>query len=212
MTVPFADRQITELTCHARGVYSLFPNVHLAIDIVGQDSKGLKINNGKLTDFVMNDKCAAGTGRFLEIIAGTLGIKLEELGDLSLKSTQKVSINSTCTVFAQQEVVACLSEGLPLEDIVAGIHDAIASRVARMVTRLKTKPNVVFTGGVAKNTGVARALEANLGCKVLVPGEPLLSGALGAALLAKEIILKSIANDKPVPRAERRLREATFFS
>jgi (R)-2-hydroxyacyl-CoA dehydratese activating ATPase len=212
MTVPFADRQITELTCHTRGVFSFFPGVRLAIDIGGQDSKGLRINSGRLLDFTMNDKCAAGTGRFLEIISSTLGLKIEELGDISLKSTGKVSISSTCTVFAQQEVVNRLSEGLPLEDIVAGIHDAIASRIARMVNRLKIEPDVIFTGGVAKNIGVVKALEDNLGCKVLVPKEPLLSGALGAALLARDIMLQSLAQGKPVQRAGRHLGEAKFFS
>jgi predicted CoA-substrate-specific enzyme activase len=211
MTIPFADRQITELTCHARGVFSFFPNVRLAIDIGGQDAKGLKIYHGKLLDFTISDKCAAGTGRYLEIIAEALGLNLEDLGDISLKSNNKVSINSTCTVFAQQEVISRLSEGVPLEDIVAGIHDAIASRVARMVGRLKVEPDVLFTGGVAKNIGVVRALEANLGCEVLVPEEPLLSGAIGAALLGKEIALKALAQGKPIPRGERRLDKATFF-
>jgi predicted CoA-substrate-specific enzyme activase len=210
-TVPFADRQITELTCHARGVFSYFPNVRLAIDIGGQDAKGLKISGGKLLDFAMNDKCAAGTGRYLEVIANALGLGLEDLGSISLKSTNKVSISSTCTVFAQQEVVSRLSEGVPLEDILAGIHDSIASRVARMVERLKLEPDVSFTGGVAKNIGVVKALEANLGCKVLVPEEPLLSGAIGAALLGKEIALKAQAQGKPIQRGERRLDEAKFF-
>ncbi len=212
MKVPFADRQITELTCHTRGVFSFFPDVRLAVDIGGQDSKALQIKGGRLIDFAMNDKCAAGTGRFLEIISGTLGLRLEELGPVSLKATQKASISSTCTVFAQQEVVTRLSEGLPLENIVAGIHDSIASRVARMAGRLKIEPDVVFTGGVAKNSGVVKALEANLGCRVLVPQEPLLSGALGASLLAKEILLKSLSQGKPVARTERHLGEAKFFS
>jgi predicted CoA-substrate-specific enzyme activase len=162
IAVPFADRQITELTCHSRGVLSFFPNARLAIDIGGQDSKGLKINGGKLVDFTMNDKCAAGTGRYLEVIASTLGLRLDDLGGISLKSTNKVSISSTCTVFAQQEVVSHLSQGVPLEDILAGIHDAIASRVAKMVERLKVEPDVLFTGGVAKNIGVVNALGAAL--------------------------------------------------
>ena len=126
INVPFADRQITELTCHARGVFSLFPLVKTALDIGGQDAKGLKIKNGKLVDFVMNDKCAAGTGRFLEVIAKTLGLRLEDLGSISLKSANRVSISNTCTIFAQQEVISHLSEGIPLEDIVAGLHEAIA--------------------------------------------------------------------------------------
>jgi predicted CoA-substrate-specific enzyme activase len=211
INVPFADRQITELTCHARGVYSLFPGVRIAIDIGGQDAKGLKIKDGKLVDFVMSDKCAAGTGRFLEVIADALGLNLEDFGNISLKSTTRVSISSTCTVFAQQEVISRLSEGIPLEDIIAGLHDAIASRVARMVRRLKIEPDVVFTGGVAKNIGVVKALQDNLGCEVLVPDEPLLSGAIGAALLARELTLDALAKGRPIQRGERRLEEATFF-
>jgi predicted CoA-substrate-specific enzyme activase len=211
ITVPFADRQITELTCHARGVYKFHPNVRLAIDIGGQDAKGLKIKDGRLLDFSMSDKCAAGTGRYLEVIASALGLKLDDLGCISLKSTNKVSISSVCTVFAQQEVVSRLSEGAPPEDIVAGIHDAIASRVSRMVERLKVEPDVLFTGGVAKNIGVVKALEENLGCKVFVPEEPLLSGAVGAALLGKEITLNALARGEPIQRGERRLDEATFF-
>ena len=211
INVPFADRQITELTCHAKGVASFFPNVRLAIDIGGQDAKGLKVRDGRLVDFAMSDKCAAGTGRFLEVLSATLGLKLEDLGDISLKSTRKVSISSTCTIFARQEVINRLSEGVALEDIVAGLHSAIASRVAGMVRRLKVEPDVVFTGGVAKNIGVVRALEENLGCKVLVPEEPLLSGAIGAALLSKELTLEALAKGEPIQKGERRLEEASFF-
>ena len=211
INVPFADRQITELTCHARGIASFFPNVSLAIDVGGQDAKGLKIRNGKLIDFVMSDKCAAGTGRFLEVIADALGLRVEDLGSISLRSTQKVSVSSTCTVFAQQEVVNHLSDGVPLEDVVAGLHDAIASRVARMVRRLKVAPDVVFTGGVAKNIGVVKALEENLGCRVFVPEEPLLSGAIGAALMGRDLTHQALARGETVQTGERRLEEATFF-
>jgi len=211
INVPFADRQITELTCHARGVASLFPAASTAIDIGGQDAKGLKLKNGKLIDFVMNDRCAAGTGRFLEVLANTLGLKLEELGNISLKANNKIKISSTCTVFAQQEVMTYLSTGAPLADIVAGLHDAIANRVVKMVVRLKIEPDVVFTGGVAKNVGMVHALKENLGVEVLVPEEPLLTGARGAAILGKEITLKAAAAGKPIPRKERRLKEAIFF-
>jgi predicted CoA-substrate-specific enzyme activase len=211
INVPFADRQITELTCHARGVASLFPSVRTALDIGGQDAKGLKIKEGKLIDFVMNDKCAAGTGRFLEVIAKALGLRLEDLGNISLKSANRVNISNTCTIFAQQEVVAHLSEGIPLEDIVAGLHKAIASRAVGMLRRLKIEPDVVFTGGVAKNSGVVKAVRENLGGEVLVPEDPLISGALGAALLGKEIIQKALAKGEAVPKKERRLAEATFF-
>ena len=211
INVPFADRQITELTCHARGVVSFFPSVRTALDIGGQDAKGLKLKDGKLIDFVMNDRCSAGTGRFLEVIANALGLKLEELGNISLKSTNKVSISNTCTVFAQQEVISRLSEGVPIEDIVAGLHEAIASRAVRMMRVLKIEPDVVFTGGVAKNIGVVKAVRGNLECEVLVPEDPLISGALGAALLGKELTLKALAKGEPVQRGERRLAEATFF-
>lgn len=211
INVPFADKQITELTCHARGVTHFFPNVRLGIDIGGQDAKGLKIKNGKLLDFVMSDKCAAGTGRYLEVVAQTLGLSLDDLGPISLKSKNKVSISSVCTIFAQQEVINHLSAGVPLEDVVAGLHDAIAGRVARMVQRLKVEPDVVFTGGVAKNIGVVKALEENLGCSVLVPSEPLLSGALGAALIARETVMKAQSEGKPIGRIDRKLEEASFF-
>jgi predicted CoA-substrate-specific enzyme activase len=211
LNVPFADRQITELSCHARGVSSLFPDVRTAIDIGGQDAKCMKINNGKMVDFVMNDKCAAGTGRFLEIIASTLGVKVEELADISLKSTRRLQISSLCTIFAQQEVVTRLSDGENLEDIIAGLHDALSSRVAGLVRRLKIEPDVVLTGGVAKNAGIVEAMKENLGCELLIPEDPLLTGALGAAILAKEYFLKAMSKGEPsVPKA-RRLEKATFF-
>jgi len=212
LNVPFADKQVTELTCHAKGVSTLFPGVRTAIDIGGQDVKGMKIINGELVDFVMNDKCAAGTGRFLEVLADALGVRVEDLGSISLKSSRKADISSICTIFAQQEAVSYLSQGTPLEDIVAGVHDAIASRVVGMVRKLKVEPDVVLTGGVAKNIGVVRAIEEKLGCKVLVPDNPLLSGAFGAAMLGRKIVLEALAKGEPIPRSERRLKEATFFS
>jgi predicted CoA-substrate-specific enzyme activase len=211
INIPFADRQITELTCHARGVFSFLPTVRIAIDIGGQDAKGLRINGGKLIDFVMNDRCAAGTGRFLEVIAIALGLRVEDLGHISLKSTKKIAISNTCTVFAQQEVISHMSQGALLEDVVAGIHDSIASRVARMVKKLIIEPDVVFTGGVAKNIGVVKALKENLECEVFVPEEPLLTGALGAALLGKELVLKARTQGESIQRKERRMEEANFF-
>jgi len=212
VNVPFADRQITELSCHARGVSSLFPNVRTAIDIGGQDTKCMKIDNGRLTGFVMNDKCAAGTGRFLEVTAAALGIELEDMGDISLKATKKIQISNMCTIFAQQEVVALLSRGEKLENIVAGLHDALASRVAVLAHRLGIKPDLVLTGGVAKNTGMVRAMKESLGCELFVPEEPLLTGALGAAILAKEIYVKTVAEGKALPTKSRRLEKATFFT
>ena len=212
LNVPFADRQITELSCHARGVSSLFLNVRTAIDIGGQDAKCMKIDNGRLISFVMNDKCAAGTGRFLEVTAATLGIRLEDMGDISLNAKKKIQISNLCTIFAQQEVVALLSRGEKPENILAGLHDALASRVAALARRLGIEPDLVLTGGVAKNIGMVRAMKESLGCEILVPEEPLLTGALGAAILAKEIYMKAAAGGEALPTKSRRLEKATFFS
>jgi len=212
LNVPFADRQITELSCHARGVSILFPNARTAIDIGGQDAKCMRIDNGRLVNFVMNDKCAAGTGRFLEVTATTLGIKLEDMGDVSLKATKKIQISNLCTIFAQQEVVALLSRGEKLENILAGLHDALASRVAALARRLGIEPDLVLTGGVAKNIGMVEAVKQNLGCEIFVPEEPLLTGALGAAILAKETHMKAVRAGEALPTKSRRLEKATFFS
>jgi len=212
LNVPFADRQITELSCHARGVSSLFPNARTAIDIGGQDAKCLKIDNGKLINFVMNDKCAAGTGRFLELTAAALGIELQDMGDISLKADKKIQISNLCTIFAQQEVVALLSHGEKLENILAGLHAALASRVAALARRLGIEPDLVLTGGVAKNTGMVKAMKESLDCELFVPEEPLLTGALGAAILAKETYMKAVAEGEALPTKSRRLEKATFFS
>ncbi len=212
LNVPFADCQITELSCHARGVSSLFPRARTAIDIGGQDAKCMKIDNGRLANFVMNDKCAAGTGRFLEVTASALGIRLEDMGDISLKAARKIPISNLCTIFAQQEVVALLSRGEKLENILAGLHDALASRVAALARRLGIEPDLVLTGGVAKNIGMVKAMKESLGCEIFVPEEPLLTGALGAAILAKETYMRAAAVGEALPTKSRRLEKATFFS
>ena len=213
VNVPFADKQITEISCHARGVGHLLPEVRTVIDIGGQDCKGIKLNdNGQAVDFVMNDKCAAGTGRFLEVTAEELGVKLEDMGRLSLEAKNKVEISSTCTVFAAQEVVAKLSAGVPLPDIIAGLHEAIATRIYGMVRRLKIEREVALTGGGAKNIGLVKALEAKLGLRALVPPEPLLTGAIGAALMGRDIVKQAGESGTPLPRSERRLQEVTLFT
>jgi predicted CoA-substrate-specific enzyme activase len=213
INVPFADKQITEITCHARGVGYLLPEARTVIDIGGQDCKGIKLNdNGKVVDFVMNDKCAAGTGRFLEVTAEELGVKLEDMGRLCLEAENKVEISSTCTVFAAQEVVGKLSSGVPLLDIIAGLHEAIATRIYRMVKRVKIEREVVITGGGAKNIGLVKALEAKLGFPALVPDEPLLTGAIGAALLGSDIVKKAAESGAPLPKSDRRLQEVTLFT
>ena len=211
INVPFADRQITELTCHARGISHFFPEARTGIDIGGQDSKGLKIDRGRLVDFVMNDKCAAGTGRYLDMVADSLGLKVSDLGAMSLKAGKKIKISNTCTIFAQQEIVSLIAEGALFNDILAGLNEAIAARVLGMFGRLRAEPAVVFTGGVAKNIGVARAISEKLGYEVLVPENPLITGALGAAVLAKEIMSKAMRDGKEISKEKRLLREARFF-
>lgn len=212
INVPFADKQITEISCHARGVAHLLPEARTVIDIGGQDSKGIKLKEGRAVDFVMNDKCAAGTGRFLEVTAEGLGVSLEDMGRLSLEAKNKVEISSTCTVFAAQEVVTKLSEGVALPDIIAGLHEAIATRIYGMVRRLKIEREVALTGGGAKDIGLVKALEAKLGFPVLVPPEPLLTGAIGAALLGKDIVNEAAKKGETLARSKRRLQEATLFT
>jgi len=207
INVPFADKQITEISCHAKGAASLFPEAKTIIDIGGQDCKGIKIDNGRPVDFVMNDKCAAGTGRFLEVIADALGIPVEEMGDIALKGKHPAKISNICTVFAEQEVVARLAEGVPLDNLVAGILESLANRISRMVNRLHVAKEVVITGGGAKNRGLVKALSDKLGYATVVPPEPLLTGAVGAALLGKDIAQKAMKNGLPLDRKERSLKE-----
>lgn len=211
LNVPFADKQVTEISCHAKGAAFFFPEAKTVIDIGGQDSKAINIEKGRPVDFVMNDKCAAGSGRFLEIIADGLGITLEEMAELSLKSNRPIKIGSLCTVFAEQEVVGKLAEGAPLTDLIAGIHQALASRVASMAKKLKLADDVVVTGGGAKNRGLVKALSDVLGHRLLVPSEPLLTGAVGAALLGRDIAQKAQKNGRPLERKERSLKEVEVF-
>ncbi|MBA4417228.1 MAG: 2-hydroxyglutaryl-CoA dehydratase [Syntrophus sp. (in: bacteria)] len=212
INVPFADRQITEITCHARGIHSLLPTVKTIVDIGGQDSKGIKIKDGKVTNFVMNDKCAAGTGRFLEVIADSLGVPLERLGELSLTARKAAEISSTCTVFAEHEVNNQLANGESVANLIAGIHQSVATRVYSLVRKLKIEPDVAITGGGAKNIGLVKALETRFGYPVLVPPEPLITGALGAALIGKEVYEKYTTEGQTPIRCGRGLEEATFFS
>jgi predicted CoA-substrate-specific enzyme activase len=211
INVPFADRQITEITCHAKGLHSLLPSVKTVVDIGGQDSKGIKIENGKVMNFVMNDKCAAGTGRFLEIIADSLGVPLEKIGELSLTAERIASVSSTCTVFAEQEIISRLAGGEPIANLMAGIHDAVATRVYSLVKKLNVEPDIAVTGGGAKNIGLVRALESKFGQKLLVPPEPLITGALGAALMGRDIFEKYAAEGQKPTRSGHKLEEATFF-
>jgi len=198
INVPFADKQITEITCHARGVAELFPTARTVIDIGGQDAKAIKLEKGMVGNFVMNDKCAAGTGRFLDVIAGALDLTLADLGALSIQASEKVKISNMCTIFAEQEVSAALADGTPVANILYGLHDAIAGRVLSLAGRIGVEPDVVFTGGVAKNIGMVQAIESRLGYPVLIAPEPLLTGALGAALMGRKIVEKNLAKGIPV--------------
>jgi predicted CoA-substrate-specific enzyme activase len=185
ISLPFADKAVTEITCHARGACHLFPRTRTILDIGGQDSKVIKVSpEGRVLDFAMNDKCAAGTGRFLEVMAKALEVGLTEMGPLSLKSRQALAISSTCTVFAESEVISLVAESKPREDILHGIHTAICQRVLAMLDRLGIEPELTMTGGVAKNTGIVEIIRENTGIRINIPEEPQIVGALGAALLA----------------------------
>jgi len=208
INVPFADAQYTEITCHARGIASLFPRARTIIEVGGQDTKAIKIEaTGKATDFVMNDKCAAGSGRFIEVIADALGVPLDDVGELSLRSTQPARISNICTIWAQQEVAASLAQGIPIPDLLAGVHRSLAERIVTMVNRLRVEEAVVVTGGGAKNKGLLKVLSEQLGHKILVPEEPLLTGALGAALLGKEMAERAALKNIPFITKERVLEE-----
>ncbi|MGO0123293.1 acyl-CoA dehydratase activase [Desulfothermobacter acidiphilus] len=194
VNVPFAHRQVTEITCHARGAVHLIPSTRLVIDIGGQDSKVIKVGpGGVVEDFVMNDKCAAGTGRFLEVMARALETDLEGFSELAARARRAAAISSMCTVFAESEVVSLIGQGTPREEIALGLCQAIAERVAAMVHRLgPLQPTVTMTGGVAKNRSVVEALANKLGMEVVVPPEPQIVGALGAALIAHHALLRGI--------------------
>jgi predicted CoA-substrate-specific enzyme activase len=188
--VACADNVVTEITCHARGVHYYFPGVKTVIDIGGQDSKVIRIDGeGKVLDFVMNEKCAAGTGRFLEAACRILKIPLEELGALSKRATTSCKISSTCVVFAESEIISKLAEGVEPASVAKGIHQAMISRLLGMGKRIDIQPPLVFTGGVARNEGMVQELMDQLGIQkrdIGVPEEPKITGALGAALLALE--------------------------
>jgi (R)-2-hydroxyacyl-CoA dehydratese activating ATPase len=187
VNVPFADKNITEISCHGRGAASLFPDLKTVIDIGGQDSKIIKLEDGNPVDFLMNDKCAAGTGRFLEVMAGALEVDLEEFATIFINTGEKVDITSTCTVFAESEIVSLIGHGVDKNKIIKGLIYSITDRIISMVERVGLEEPVCMTGGVAKNLGVVKAMEEKLGTKIYIPDEPQITGALGAAYLARKI-------------------------
>lgn len=187
VSIPFADRNITEISCHGKGAHFLNPKVRTILDIGGQDSKAIRLNDqGGVVDFVMNDKCAAGTGRFLEMMARTLEISIDELGPLSLQSKERVEISSMCSVFAESEVISLIAQNKEPADIACGIHRAIAGKALSLLARVGAQPEYMMTGGVAKNPGMVRVLEEQLGTKLFIYEEPEIVGALGAALFGLE--------------------------
>ncbi|MEA2014033.1 MAG: acyl-CoA dehydratase activase [Thermodesulfobacteriota bacterium] len=187
-SVTFADKALTEIICHGAGAHYLNPEVRSIIDVGGQDSKVLTIDSdGRVKDFAMNDKCAAGTGRFLEVMARALESDLDDFGPMSLKSDTPSKISSICTVFAESEVISLISKGESREDIIAGIHESVASRVSSLARRVGVKEPVMMTGGVARNIGVVRALEKALGVSIKVSEFTQVNGAVGAAIIAMKL-------------------------
>ena len=183
ISIGFADSSLTEISCHGKGARYFFPTVHTIIDIGGQDSKAIRLNDeGEVAEFVMNDKCAAGTGRFLEAMARTLEVGIDRLGPLSMKSTKEIEISSMCTVFAESEVISLIAEDTEQADIARGVHKAIAGKAFSLMRRVGLNGDFMMTGGVARNEGVVHAIEERIGQKLLICSEPDIVGAVGAAL------------------------------
>ena len=184
--VDFADAVVTEISCHARGALHLFPDARTVLDIGGQDSKIILLGpDGMVKDFSMNDRCAAGTGRFLELAGAILGIPLSGMGEVTRGVESPAVINSTCVVFAESEVIGLLSQGRRPEEILAGLHTALAKQIISLLGKHAIESPVIFTGGVALNGGMVRALEGILKCEIRVPPYPQTVGALGAAISAR---------------------------
>lgn len=193
ISLDFIDKAVTEIHCHARGANYLVNGGGLVIDIGGQDSKAILMNDeGKVLDFTMNDKCAAGTGRFLQVMAAALGVDVSQLAELA-KDQQPLEINSMCTVFAESEVISLLAKGSNKQEIIAGIHRSVARRVWGMASRFGAAKQIIFTGGVAKNLDVRNRLAKEAGAPVIAPELGQFAGALGAALYARDLASKELS-------------------
>lgn len=193
VNVPFAQASMTEISCHAKGSHMLFPNVRTILDMGGQDCKAIRCDEkGILKKFFMNDKCAAGTGRYLERIATVLGFELDQIGPLSLNGVENpLQVSSTCVVFAEGDIIRLLREGKHSNDILAGATDAIVERIICLLERVEIEEDLCLSGGVAKNIGVVSRVEKKLGLKAYIAFEPQIVGALGAALFAGEKLVGS---------------------
>jgi len=188
--VTFGNSQVTEISCHGRGAVHLFPNTRTVVDMGGQDTKAISVTaDGEISDFCMNDKCAAGTGRFLGAASAALDIPLDELGPVSLTSSRPIKISTTCTVFAESEVLAWIGKGKKIEDILWGVHKSIASRSAGLMRRVGIEDEITFTGGVSRNEGMVKALEERLEKKLNISEDCHYMGALGAAMFALDNVL-----------------------
>jgi predicted CoA-substrate-specific enzyme activase len=185
--VTTANETVSDLSCQGRGIAYLFPSARTVIDIGGQFTKVFRVNDeGKVTSFLQSEKCAAGSGRFLQVIARVLQIDLEDIGELSLKSKNRVDFNTGCAVFAESEAISRVAEGALKEDILAGLHRTLAAKIQSMVERVGLELDCAVVGGGAKDIGLIKSIEKSLGCRLLVPEEPQIVAALGAALVAEE--------------------------
>jgi len=187
-SIPFADSVESEIICHGKGAQWLMPEVHMVIDIGGQDAKAIRLDDaGNVIRFAYNDRCASGTGRFLEVMAGAMGIALEDMGQISSRAKSPVSISNQCVVFAETEIISLINAGKELPEIVSGLHKSLAHRVAALARGIELDSEITMTGGVAKNTGMFTALEEALGVKLRkMTTDPQILGALGAALIARQ--------------------------
>jgi benzoyl-CoA reductase subunit A len=190
--VPFADRNVTEISCHAMGAHYFRPTVRTILDMGGQDCKAIRCDeSGKVKNFIMNDKCAAGTGRAMEVMASLLQIKLEEIGARSFKfNGDPTKISNTCVIFAKSEVLSLMREGVSISEILAGLCDSVADRVKTLVQRVGIEDDFVISGGISKNSGVVKRLEQKLDVRAHIPAEPQIVGAVGAALFARDLLKK----------------------
>ena len=190
-SVDFADQKASDIVCTARGINKVFPQARTVIDAASQSIRTIRLNeSGIVTNFTVSEKCAAGSGRFLQVIARVLQIDLEDIGGLSLKSKNRVDFNTGCAVFAESEAVSRIAEGAAKEDILAGLHRTLAAKIQTMVTRLGLEPDCAVVGGGAKDIGLVKSMEEGLGCRLLLPEEPRIVAALGAALVAREKVSK----------------------
>jgi predicted CoA-substrate-specific enzyme activase len=207
--VPFANDNISEISCHARGAHAVFPSTRTILDMGGQDCKAIRCDeSGRIADFVMNDKCAGGTGRFFEIIAEVLGIPLEDIGPLSLKAAGGLTFNTRCAIFAKSNAMALLRQHVDKKEILAGLHDAVARRVINLLNTVGIVSGLAVTGGIAKNIGLVKSLERKLEMDLLIPDEPQIMGALGAALFARDCVQERIRS-QPTAREAYRPEQVT---